>query len=77
MKPDFLRPLLGLLGLAIGFGVYPLAERAPQPWPGVLIGAMFVLLGVGAWLYARGERWIQVLGAALLVYGLLRMFLIR
>ncbi|MEW6421024.1 MAG: hypothetical protein AB1511_04755 [Deinococcota bacterium] len=77
MKPDFLRPLLGILGLAIGFGLYALAERAPQPWPALLIGALFMLLGVCAWHYARGERWIQVLGALLLVYGLLRMVLIR
>lgn len=77
MKPDLLRPLLGLLGLAIGFTVYGLAERAPQPWPHVLIGGMFVALGAAAWLYARGERWIQVLGALLLLYGLARMLFLR
>ncbi|ABF46632.1 MULTISPECIES: hypothetical protein [Deinococcus] len=77
MKPDLLRPLLGVLGLVIGFGLYALAERAPQPWPALLIGGLFVLLGISAWRYARGERWIQVLGILLLVYGLLRMVLIR
>lgn len=73
MKPDLLRPLLGILGLAIGFGVYPLAESAPEPWPDVLIGGMFVALGLSAWFYARGERWIQGLGALLMLYGVARM----
>ena len=77
MKPDLLRPLLGLLGLAIGFTVYPLVNRAPDPWPHLLVGGLFVALGVGAWLYARGERWIQVLGVVLTVYGLARMLFLR
>ncbi len=34
---------------------------------------MFALLGALAFWYAQGERWIQVLGAVLAVYGLLRM----
>ncbi|MEF2277068.1 hypothetical protein V3W47_02080 [Deinococcus sp. YIM 134068] len=73
MRPDLLRPLLGAIGIAIGFLVYSLAYRAPEPWPRLLVGGMFVGLGVSAWLYARGERWIQVLGAILFVYGVLRM----
>ncbi|WP_034386126.1 hypothetical protein [Deinococcus sp. YIM 77859] len=77
MKPDLLRPLLGLLGLMIGFGLYGLAGRAPQPWPDVLIGGMFVALGLAAWLYARGERWIQVLGALLVLYGAARILFLR
>ncbi|GBF07675.1 predicted membrane protein [Deinococcus aerius] len=77
MKPDLLRPLLGILGLAIGFGVYPLAESAPQPWPHVLIGGMFVALGLAAWFYARGERWIQALGVLLMLYGVARMLFLR
>lgn len=80
MKPklnmDLLRPLLGTLGLMIGFGVYALASDLPPPWPRLSIGAMFVALGVAAFLYARGERWIQVLGGVLALYGLLRMFVI-
>lgn len=76
MKPDLLRPLLGLAGLALGFGGYALATQAPEPWPRLLIGAAFVGLGAAAWVYARGERWIQGLGALLLVYGLLRMFVL-
>ncbi|BDP43256.1 hypothetical protein DAETH_32250 [Deinococcus aetherius] len=77
MKPDLLRPLLGILGLAIGFTVYPLVNRAPDPWPDLLVGGMFALLGVSAWVYARGERWIQVLGTLLMVYGLARMLFLR
>ena len=77
MKPDALRPLLGVIGLVIGFGVYALAERAPEPWPGVIIGGLFAALGVAAWVYARGTRWIQGLGVALLLYGLVRMFFLR
>ncbi|WP_102126101.1 hypothetical protein [Deinococcus planocerae] len=77
MRPDLLRPLLGILGLAIGFTVYPLVQRAPEPWPHLLVGAMFVALGVSAWVYARGERWIQVLGVLLMLYGVARMLFLR
>ncbi|SMB96293.1 hypothetical protein [Deinococcus hopiensis] len=77
MKPDALRPLLGVIGLAAGFGVYALSERAPEPWPGVIVGSLFVALGITAWVYGRGERWIQGLGAALLLYGLLRILFLH
>lgn len=73
MRPDLLRPLLGGLGIAIGFLVYGWANQAPEPWPRLLVGSMFVALGGSAWVYARGERWIQVLGVVLAVYGVLRM----
>ncbi|CAM3568947.1 hypothetical protein [Deinococcus frigens] len=76
LNPELLRPLLGTLGLMIGFGLYAVAGDLPQPWHNLSIGAMFVLLGVSAYLYARGERWIQVLGGVLTVYGVLRMFVI-
>lgn len=77
MKPDLLRPVLGMLGLALGFGVYPLLGRAPDPWPDVLAGLLFVALGVTAWVYARGERWIQGLGLLLGLYGVARMIFLR
>ena len=77
MKLDMLRPLLGTVGLAVGFGLYSLAGRLNEPWQSLCIGAMFVLLGVAAWVYAAGERWIQVLGVILMVYGLLRAFVLR
>jgi len=77
MKPDVQRPLLGLIGLAIGFGLYALAGRAPEPWPGIIVGALFVALGVAAWFHARGQRWIQALGALLALYGLARMFFLH
>nr|WP_184137239.1 hypothetical protein [Deinococcus humi] len=76
MNPDLLRPLLGTLGLMIGFGVYAVAGDLPQPWQRLSIGAMFVLLGISAFVYARGERWIQVLGGVLALYGVLRAFVI-
>lgn len=74
LNPELLRPLLGTLGLMIGFGVYALAGDLPQPWQRLSIGAMFVALGVAAFVYAQGERWIGVLGGVLIVYGLLRAF---
>ena len=70
---NLLRPVLGILGLAIGFGLYAAAGRYGEPVASILIGLMFVLLGLLAFWYARGERWIQVLGAVLALYGLLRM----
>lgn len=71
------RQLQGVAGLLIGFALYALAMRLPVPWNSVLIGALFVVLGAGAWRYGHGERWIQVLGVVLLVYGLLRAFVLR
>ena len=56
--------------------MYAVAGSLPQPWQSLSIGAMFVLLGLSAYRYAKGERWIQVLGGVLLLYGALRMFLI-
>ncbi|MHA0042550.1 hypothetical protein [Deinococcus sp. PEB2-63] len=77
MRPDLLRPLLGTLGLLIGFTLYALAGKLAEPWQSAAIGGMFVLLGVSAWVYARGERWIQGLGLLLLIYGLLRATVLR
>lgn len=77
MKPDLFRMVLGPLGLATGFGLYAAAGKLSEPWQSMVIGAMFVLLGISAFLYARGERWIQGLGAALVVYGLLRATLLQ
>ena len=77
MRPDLLRPLLGTLGLLIGFTLYALAGKLAEPWQSVAIGGMFALLGVSAWAYARGERWIQGLGLLLLIYGLLRATVLR
>ncbi|QFP78159.1 hypothetical protein [Deinococcus sp. AJ005] len=76
LNPDLLRPLLGTIGLMIGFGVYAVAGDLPQPWQRLSIGAMFALLGVSAVIYGRGERWIQVLGGVLIAYGLLRALLL-
>lgn len=72
MKPDLLRQALSMLGLAIGFAVYHQAGKLGEPAASHLIGAMFLLLGALAVWYAQGERWIQVLGVVLLLYGLLR-----
>lgn len=74
---NLLRPVLGMLGLALGYGLYQSAARYGDPVASILIGAMFVLLGITAVWYAKGERWIQVLGAVLGVYGLLRMTLLN
>ena len=70
---NLLRPVLGMLGLAVGFGLYAAANRYGDPVASILIGLMFVVLGALAVWYAKGERWIQVLGAVLALYGLLRM----
>ncbi len=75
LNPELLRPLLGTLGLMIGFGVYAVAGKLPQPWQSLSIGVMFVALGLSAYRYAKGERWIQVLGGVLTLYGVLRAFL--
>ncbi|UBV42516.1 hypothetical protein LAJ19_12940 [Deinococcus taeanensis] len=77
MRPDLLRPLLGTLGLLIGFTLYALAGKLSQPWQSLAIGGMFAALGLSAWVYARGERWIQVLGLLLIIYGLLRATVLR
>jgi hypothetical protein len=77
MRPDLLRPLLGTLGLLIGFTLYALAGKLAEPWQSAAIGGMFALLGLSAWVYARGERWIQGLGLLLLIYGLLRATVLR
>ena len=77
MKPDLLRPLLGSIGLVIGFTLYALAGRLAEPWQSAAIGGMFALLGISAWVYARGERWIQGLALLLIIYGLLRTFVLR
>ena len=66
-----------MFGLIIGFGLYALSGRLQAPWNSVLIGAVFAALGVSAFLYARGERWIQALGLTLVVYGLVRAFLLH
>lgn len=71
------RQALSLIGLVLGFGLYALAGRLQAPWNSVLVGGMFAALGVGAFLYARGERWIQALGLVLVVYGLLRAFVLH
>ncbi|WP_291429866.1 hypothetical protein [Deinococcus sp.] len=77
MKPDLLRPLLGSIGLGTGFALYALAGRLAEPWQSAAIGGMFALLGASAWVYARGERWIQGLALLLIIYGLLRAFVLR
>lgn len=73
--PALSRQVLGMLGLVIGFVVYQGAQRLPAPWNAVLVGLCFVALGALALWYARGERWIQVLGLLLAAYGVVRMFL--
>ena len=77
MNPHVLRQLLSLAGLGIGFGLYALSTRLPGIWQHVAVGAMFVLLGAAAWVWAAGERWIQVLAVILIVWGVLRALLIR
>ena len=77
MKPDLSRMVLGPVGLALGFGLYASVGKLAEPWQSLLIGGMFALLGVSAFLYAQGERWIQGLGALLFIYGLLRATVLR
>nr|WP_027481182.1 hypothetical protein [Deinococcus pimensis] len=72
---DMLRPLVSVVGLLIGVGLYQFALRFPEPWSSVVIGLYFAALGVAAFLYGRSERWIRVLGVVLIVFGLVRVFL--
>ncbi|ULH14714.1 hypothetical protein MF271_11965 [Deinococcus sp. KNUC1210] len=71
------RQVLGMVGLMIGFGLYALAGRLDAPWNSVLVGAVFAALGISTVVYGRGERWIQALGAVLLLYGLVRIFVLH
>ena len=71
------RQAMSMIGLIIGFGLYALAGRLQAPWNSVMVGGMFAVLGVSTFLYARGERWIQLLGLLLAVYGLLRAFVLH
>ncbi|WP_407569557.1 hypothetical protein [Deinococcus altitudinis] len=66
------RQAMSMFGLIIGFGLYALSGRLQAPWNSVLIGAVFAALGVSAFVYAKGERWIQALGVILVVYGVVR-----
>ncbi|MFC4427338.1 hypothetical protein [Deinococcus navajonensis] len=77
MNPNMLRPVLGTLGLMIGFGLYGLVGKLAEPWQSICIGGLFVLLGALAFWYARGERWIQILGAVIAGYGLLRALILH
>lgn len=70
------RPVISIIGLSIGFLLYSLAGRLGQPWETVTISLLFVALGVAAWIYAAGERWIQVLGVLLAAWGIVRAFLV-
>ena len=69
------RPVISIIGLSIGFLLYFLAGKLGQPWETLVISGLFVVLGVAAWRYAAGERWIQVLGLILGAWGVLRAFL--
>ena len=66
------RQAMSMFGLIIGFGLYALSGRLQAPWNSVLIGAVFAALGISAFVYAKGERWIQALGVVLVVYGVVR-----
>lgn len=77
MNPHLQRQLISLAGLAIGVGLYFLSTKLPGIWQHVAVGGLFVALGVAAWVYAAGERWIQVLAAVLILWGVLRAFLIH
>ncbi|WP_407540938.1 hypothetical protein Q0M94_06000 [Deinococcus radiomollis] len=71
------RQAMSMFGLIIGFGLYALSGRLQAPWNSVIIGTVFAALGVSAFLYAKGERWIQVLGLILVAYGVLRAFFLH
>ena len=77
MNPHVQRQLISLAGLGIGVLLYGVSSRLPGVWQHVAVGAMFVLLGAAAWVWAAGERWIQVLAVILCVWGVLRALLIR
>lgn len=67
--------LLSVLGLLIGAWVYGGLQRLPAPWNSVGVGALFMALGVAAFLYGRGDRVVRTVGVVLFVFGLVRVFL--
>lgn len=69
------RQFVGIVGLLLGFGLYQFALRFPEPWSNVVIGVYFAALGIGALVYARGDRVVQVVGGLLLLFGVVRAFL--
>lgn len=68
---------MSLIGLGIGFALYAGASRLAEPWQSAAIGGCFAVLGVAAWIYAAGERWIQVLAAVLVLWGIARAFFVH
>lgn len=66
-----------MAGLGIGFGLYALAGRLAEPWQSLAVGGLFALLALAAWVYAAGERWIQVLAGLLLLWGIVRPFVLH
>lgn len=72
---DLSRPLLSILGLALGFALYQGALRLPAPWESVAIGLLFAALGVAIWLNGRGDRVNQVVGGLFVLFGVVRFFL--
>lgn len=72
---DVMRPLVSIIGLLLGVGLYQFALRFPEPWSDVVIGLYFAALGVATFVYGRDQRWIQVLGVLLMVFGAVRAFL--
>ncbi len=73
---DFARPLLSMLGLAIGFALYQGALRLPAPWESVVIGLLFVGLGVAIFFNGRGgDRLVQIVGGLFVLFGIVRFFL--
>lgn len=71
-----MRPLLGIVGLGLGAGLYFLIGLAPQPLERILYLVFYLALGVGVALWGRGDRVAQIVGGFIVLYGVARTFLL-
>jgi len=69
-------PLLGIVGLGLGAGLYFLISLAPQPLERFLYLAFYLALGAGVALWGKGDRTVQIVGGVIAVYGVVRTFLL-
>lgn len=84
MNINFTRLVLGPLGLILGLLIYTQLHKLPEPWPTLLLSAIFAALGGYILLLARpfvneeGEqprdKFLTGLGIILVIFAVLRVF---